>query len=87
MSDYYEDEYEDDYLMDEELEGILEDYRRKQMMECLIGPGVSFCIHVIMLLLLCFCVTASVQHQPESIEVVMEEVVIKEPPQQIRIHH
>jgi len=76
--DVYEEEFDDFY--DEELEAILEDYRKKQLMEHLIGPGVSFCVHVVMLLLLCFCVTASVQERPVEVEVVMEELKIKEPP-------
>lgn len=74
------DNYED--FIDEELEAILEDYRKRQMMETLIGPGVSFCVHVVVLLLLCFCVTARIQNSPEAIIVIMEEVVIKEPPPQ-----
>jgi hypothetical protein len=76
-----QDHYEQDEIWEDlELEEILEDYRRKQMVETLIGPGVSFCVHVTMLLLLCFCVTATVPNVPDAIEVTMEEVKIKEPP-------
>ena len=81
----YDDEfYEDDYaLTEEEILEIQEEYRRKRLIESLIGPVVSTVFHVILIIVLAIFITDQVKEPVAEIEVVMEqveEVEIEPPP-------
>lgn len=83
--DYYEEEeYYDggSYLSEEDILAIQEEYRRKRLIESLIGPVISTVFHVILIILLAVFITDTVKEPVAEIEVVMEEVeeVELEPP-------
>ena len=89
MSEYYEDEeefleeeYEDGMLTEEEILEIQEEYRRRRLIESLIGPIVSTVFHVVLIIILAIFITDTVKEPVAEIEVVMEEVeeVEIEPP-------
>ena len=87
MSDY-EEEYLDnglelDSIRDEDLQFIQEEYRRKKIIEALIGPVVSTIFHVVLIILLSVLITDKFKQEVPDIEVKMEqieEVQIEEPP-------
>ena len=68
------------YLIDEQVEEILKDYKKKQLTESLTGPIISFLTHSIILLLLFVFVTPSSKNISESIQVVIEEIEVIQPP-------
>ena len=93
MSEYYDDEeeyydeefeeYEEGELTDEELLLIQEEYRKRRLIESLIGPVVSTVFHVILIILLAIIITGTTKPQKAEIEVTLEEVEeveIEEPP-------
>ena len=62
-----------------EVEQILLAYRQRKLREHLVGPIVSFVMHIVILLLLTVFVVGKAQREPlPEIEVTMEEVPIKE---------
>ena len=65
MNQYEQNNYGSDYVSDDEVARILEDYRRQQLTENLMGPGVSLITHMV-LLMLCFVfiVTSTKRIQP-----------------------
>ena len=72
----YETE-EEQYMA--EVEQILLAYRQQKLREHLVGPIVSFVMHIVILLLLTVFVVGKAQREPlPEIEVTMEEVPIKE---------
>jgi len=83
MNMNYEDDYEDDFyeesgLSEEELIEIMEAYRRRKLVEHLIGPVVSTVVHIIMIILFAiFLAFPAVEDAPE-VTVEMKEVEIKE---------
>ena len=85
--DGYEDEYYDDgRLSEEEIAEILEEYRRKQLIEHLIGPIVSTVVHIILIILMAiYLVFPAEEEEPEiEAEVVEEEVVELEEPEEVQ---
>ena len=89
MSEYYEDEeefydeeLEDGQLTEEEILAIQEEYRRRRLIESLIGPVISTVFHVVLIIILAIFITDTVKEPVTEIEVVMEEVeeVELEPP-------
>ncbi|MDP7741473.1 MAG: terpene cyclase/mutase family protein, partial [Lentisphaeria bacterium] len=70
-------ETEEQYMA--EVEQILLAYRQRKLREHLVGPIVSFVMHIVILLLLTVFVVGKAQRAPlPEIEVTMEEVPIKE---------
>ena len=88
MSDYYDDEeyeenYDDGLLSEEEIFEIQEEYRRRRLIESLIGPVISTIFHVCIITILSIFITDKYESEPAEIEVKMEEVEeikIEEPP-------
>ncbi len=93
MSEYYEEEdefnedefedYENGELTEEEIFAIQEEYRRRRLMESLIGPVVSTVFHVILIVILAIFITGKVKEPVPEIEVTVEEiedVELEEPP-------
>ena len=90
MAEYYDDDeefydeesYDDGYLTEEEIFAIQEEYRRKRLIESLIGPVISTVFHVVLIIILAIFITDTVKEPVAEIEVVMEEVeeVEIEPP-------
>ena len=79
----YDDAYYDEEEANEDYAAILEEYRRKRLIEALIGPVVSTAFHIILIVLLAIFITDKVKEPVAEIAVVMEEVeevVIEEPP-------
>ena len=82
MSEYYEEEV-DDQLSDEDLFAIQEEYRRRRLMESLVGPVISTLFHVGLIIILAIVITDQYKEEAPEIEVKMEqieEVEIEEPP-------
>ena len=83
-----ENEFDDEFDFNEEIlseEDILliqEEYRRKRLIESLIGPVVSTVFHIVLIILLAIFITDTVKEPVAEIQVVMEEVedVEIEPP-------
>ena len=64
---------------EERLQEILLGYRQQKMREHMVGPLVSFVLHIVLLILLTVFVVGKVRPDPlPEIEVTMEEVPIKE---------
>ncbi|MCH2208820.1 MAG: hypothetical protein MK132_23570 [Lentisphaerales bacterium] len=87
MSDYCDEEYEENYddglLSEEEIFEIQEEYRRRRLIESLIGPVISTIFHVGLIVILAIFITDKYKSEPAEIEVKMEEVEevqIEEPP-------
>ena len=78
MDEDYTDEGYDEELQDVDVAAILAAYRAKKMREHMVGPGVSFVFHIIILLCLAFFVKAKHVVEEPPIEVVVEEVEIVE---------
>ena len=72
------DYYEDEQLTDQELNEILEAYRKKRFVDLMIGPTASLCIHIILIVLLLLFVVPSTMNVNPPIEVTITEVVVKE---------
>ena len=77
--DYFEEEY---HLTDEEVLQIQEEYRRKRLVESLIGPIVSTTFHIVLIIILAIFIVDQVKEPVAEIVVTMEEVeeVVVEPP-------
>ena len=79
-------DYEDDYneiLHAEDIVAIQEEYRRKRLIESLIGPVVSTIFHVVLIIALAIMITDQYKPEAADIEVKIqeiEEVQIEEPP-------
>ena len=88
MSEEYEEEYDEEIaeaslLSEEEIFEIQEEYRRRRLMESLIGPVVSTIFHVALVAILAILITDKFQVEVPDIEVKMqevEEIQIEEPP-------
>ena len=81
--EFYDEEYYEDGLTEEEIEEIHEEYRRKRLMESLIGPSVSSIFHVLLVVILAIFITDKVKEPIAEIEVTIEdieEVDIPDPP-------
>ena len=79
MSTNYEDEYleeeYDNYTLDEnEILQIQEEYRKKRLIESLIGPVISTVFHVVLIIILAIFITDKYKQEVPEIEVKMEEV-------------
>ena len=93
MSDYYEedetweDEFQDGLLSEEDLYEIQEEYRRRRLLESLIGPSISTGFHIVLIVLLAIFIGDKIKQPMADIEVVLEdlkdvkleEIKIKEP--------
>jgi hypothetical protein len=88
MSEYYqEDEYEYEEesfsLSENDLLEIQEEYRRKRLMESLIGPVISTVFHIGLIVILAIFITDKYKEEAPEIEVTLtevEEIIIEEPP-------
>ena len=89
MQEY--DDYEEDYdyydevdegLSEEDILLIQEEYRKKRLIESLIGPVISTVFHILLIIVLAIFITDTVKEPVAEIQVVMEEVeeVEIEPP-------
>ena len=76
------DEEDFNVLSDEELTRIQDDYRRQKLKETLIGPLISTCVHVSLLVLCAVFFTGEVVKKNETVEItpVQEEIPQEEPP-------
>jgi hypothetical protein len=89
MSDYYEEyeeDYEEDYdnyLTEEEVQQHLAAYRARKIRENAMGPLTSFAFHIILLLFLSVFVVAQPTEYTAAVEVIIEEIVIKDVPEKI----
>ena len=74
-----QDEANEDYAL------ILQEYRRKRLIEALIGPIVSTVFHVILIVVLAILITDEYKQQVAEISVVLEEIeeIELEPPPEI----
>lgn len=73
----YEDEFveeEDYFLSEEEVFAIQEEYRRKRLIESLIGPVTSTVFHILLIILLAIFITDELKEPITQIQVVLEEV-------------
>ena len=89
MSDYYEEEIENENenesneeFCEEDLLEIQEEYRRKRLIESLIGPSVSTVFHVILIIVMAIMLVDKISKKPADIQVELkeeEEVSLEEP--------
>ena len=70
--EYYEDDYENGELLEDELLEIQDEYRRRRLVESLIGPTVSTVFHVILIVIMAIFIIDKVQEPIADIEVTME---------------
>ena len=61
-----------------DVEAILEDYRRRQMLEHLTGPIISVVAHIAVIIVCIFALVPAPQTDLAEVEVSMEELEIKE---------
>lgn len=88
MEEYVETDFDDEFedyeetLSEEDILLIQEEYRRKRLIESLIGPVVSTVFHIALIIVLAIFITDTVKEPVAEITVVMEEVqeVEIEPP-------
>lgn len=86
MNQYIEmdEEFEQEHYFDEEdILAIQEEYRKKRLIESLIGPIVSTVFHILLIIVLAIFIVDEVKTPVAEIEVTIEEVeeiVIEEPP-------
>ena len=82
FAEFEEEFYEDEYLDEEDILAIQEEYRKKRLIESLIGPVVSTVFHVLLVIILAILITDKIKEPVAEIVVVMEEVedVEIEPP-------
>ena len=79
MSDYYEEEsweegVQDGLLTEEELYEIQDEYRKRRLMESLIGPSISTCFHILLVVLLAIFIRDKIKEPMADIEVVLEDI-------------
>ena len=67
-------EHNYDYLSVSDVEQIHEEYRRRMLVESLIGPLVSTFFHILLILMLAIFVTDKIQEPVNEISVSMEEI-------------
>ena len=81
MSEAYEEEYKDT-LSEEELLAIQAEYRKKKLKETLVGPVISTCVHVTLLVLCAVFFQGEHVKKNETVEItpVQEEIPQEEPP-------
>jgi len=79
---YYDEEEPDYYLSQEEVEEIQEEYRKKRLVEALIGPSISTGFHIMLIILLAIFIEDKLKEVKSDIEVKIlpEEEVIDIPP-------
>ena len=80
----YNEDIENDELTEEEILAIQEEYRKRRLMESLVGPVVSTVFHVVLVIVLAILITDKVKEPVAEIKVVMEdvkEVEIEPPPE------
>ena len=66
--------YEDDnYDYSEDILAIQEEYRKKRLMESLIGPVISTVFHVLLMIILAIMITDKYKPEVPEIEVKIEE--------------
>jgi hypothetical protein len=75
-----EHDYENGELAEDELLEIQEEYRRRRLIESLIGPIVSTVFHVVLIVILAIFITDQVKEPVAEIEVTMEDIIIIEEP-------
>ena len=63
---------------DADVEAILAAYRAKQMREHMIGPAISFVVHVLVLGMLAVFATSTTEYEEPAIEITVEEIEIVE---------
>ena len=89
MSEYIETEFDTEYnsfnegLSEEDILEIQQEYRRKRLIESLIGPVASTAFHIVLIILLAIFITDTVKEPVAEITVVMvevEDVEIEPPP-------
>lgn len=66
-----------------DVEAILEDYRRRQMIEHLTGPLVSVILHLVLIVLGFVFVVSKVEKPTTDVEVNLENMVVKPPSEQV----
>ena len=86
--EYFEDEYyeEGEYILsEEEIYAIQEEYRRKRLIESLIGPVVSTTFHIILIIILAIFIVDKEKEPVAEIVIVMEDVeeVVLDPPPEV----
>ena len=80
----YYDEEDPNYLSQEEVEEIHEEYRKKRLLEALIGPSVSTAFHIVLILLLAFLIQDKLKTVQQEIEVkLLPDDPIEIPPKPI----
>ncbi|MCH2208777.1 MAG: hypothetical protein MK132_23340 [Lentisphaerales bacterium] len=78
----YDEEYDEIYQQSDIL-AIQEEYRKKRLIESLIGPVISTAFHLALIIILAIMITDKFKKEPPAIEVKIqevEEVKIEEPP-------
>lgn len=80
---HYEDE--PDFLSHDEIEEIHDEYRKKRLLESLVGPTISTGFHIVLILLLAFLIGDKFKEEAQEIEVTIEPpqkiIEIVEPPE------
>ena len=80
----YTEEYTEEYgLSEEDIAYIQEEYRRRRLIESLVGPVISTLFHIALIIILAVLITDTYKEDVPEIEVKMEqveEVQIEEPP-------
>ena len=69
MSHYEEDP---DYLSQEEIEEIHDEYRKKRLLESLVGPSISTGFHIVLIVLLALLIGDKFKEEANEIEVTIE---------------
>ena len=81
---YYDEE--SGYLSHEEVEEIQEEYRRKRLLEALVGPSISTIFHITLILLLAIFIQDKFKQVDNDIEIkvlpIEDEIVIPPPPKE-----
>lgn len=81
--EYIEEDYNSDLYIDRDLALIEEEYRKKRLIESLIGPIVSTVFHIALIIILSIFITDKYKEEIPDIEVKMEqveEITTEEPP-------
>jgi hypothetical protein len=68
----------DEELHDEEVYELIEDYKRKKLLEDMSGPTISLILHLIILSILFVILVKTVTEDTTTVEVTIEEQIIKE---------
>ncbi|MFA5206024.1 MAG: prenyltransferase/squalene oxidase repeat-containing protein [Lentisphaeria bacterium] len=65
-------------LTQADIDAVLEDYRKRQMIEHLMGPIISAVLHLVLVVLMMFFLVSPAAKKGDEVEVTMEELKIKE---------